>query len=496
MWIVLLLATHLLRVALLHSTVCIMLVFRMTPEQLWDATLGELELELSKANFTTWFEDTFILRQAGEQLTVGVPNAFTKTWLENKYHDSIIRALRRISDDGVRLVAYEVSTRKEVVSPVVAEEAPVQEVVARPTQQPIEPQQRQTAAQNATDKQLANQIGFNPDATFVNFIVGKKNELAHAACVAVAERPGEVYNPLFIYGGVGLGKTHLMQAVGHSVLKRDPKKKILYVTCETFTNEFIKLVGEGRADEFKDKYRSVDILMVDDIQFLAGKEGTQEAFFHTFNHLHQRNKQIILTSDRPPRAIPTLENRLVSRFEGGMIVDVSLPDLETRIAIVELKSRQKQFPISSEIAQFIASNVQNSVRELEGALNRVIGFHQLNNEQPNLESVKTLLSSFTQAPKRGAVTTKKILATVAQFYELDQKDLTGSSRKKELVVPRQISMYLMREEVHASYPNIGQELGGRDHTTAMHACQKIKGLVDDDERIQNEINMIKQRLYN
>jgi len=256
------------------------------------------------------------------------------------------------------------------------------------------------------------------------------------------------------------------------------------------------LVGEGRADEFKDKYRSVDILMVDDIQFLAGKEGTQEAFFHTFNHLHQRNKQIILTSDRPPRAIPTLENRLVSRFEGGMIVDVSLPDLETRIAIVELKSRQKQFPISSEIAQFIASNVQNSVRELEGALNRVIGFHQLNNEQPNLESVKTLLSSFTQAPKRGAVTTKKILATVAQFYELDQKDLTGSSRKKELVVPRQISMYLMREEVHASYPNIGQELGGRDHTTAMHACQKIKGLVDDDERIQNEINMIKQRLYN
>ncbi len=472
----------------------------MTPEQLWDATLGELELELSKANFTTWFEDTFILQQNGRQLTVGVPNAFTKTWLENKYHDSIVKALRRISDDGVRLVSYEVSAHKDGAARA---EQPKEAVAATPEViSPIIKQRKSsvggktTAAQAATDRQIANQAGFNPEATFGNFVVGKKNELAHAACLAVTERPGEVYNPLFIYGGVGLGKTHLMQAVGHSVRQKDAKKKILYVTCETFTNEFIKLVGEGRADEFKDKYRTVDILMVDDIQFLAGKEGTQEAFFHTFNHLHQRNKQIILTSDRPPRAIPTLENRLVSRFEGGMIVDVSLPDLETRIAIVELKSKQKAFPISSDIAQFIASNVQNSVRELEGALNRVIGYHQLNNEKPTLESVKSLLASFTQAPKRGAVTTKKILTTVSQFYEIDQKDITGSSRKKELVVPRQIAMYLMREEVHASYPNIGQELGGRDHTTAMHACQKIKRLVDEDERISNEINMIKQRLYN
>ena len=477
----------------------------MSPEQLWNAALGELELELSKANFTTWFEDTFILKREGEKMTVGVPNAFTKTWLENKYHDSIIKALRRISEENTLLVVYEVSTKKEASPSAFIDEKATKEKKETQNQEKFSPQP--PTIQNTTSKKVSTTspqksspkisgIGLNPDATFINFIVGKKNELAHAACLAVSENPGESYNPLFIYGGVGLGKTHLMQAVGHAVLEKNPKSNILYVTCETFTNEFIRLVGEGRADEFKEKYRSVDILMVDDIQFLAGKEGTQEAFFHTFNHLHQRNKQIILTSDRPPRAIPTLENRLISRFEGGMIVDVNLPDLETRIAILELKSRQKNFDINAEIAQYIASNIQNSIRELEGALNRVIGFHQLNNEIPTLDSVKTLLTSFSQGPKRGAVTTKKILATVTQFYDIEMKDITGNSRKKELVVPRQIAMYLMREEVHASYPNIGQELGGRDHTTAMHGCQKIKKLVDEDEKIQSEINMIKQRLYN
>ncbi|MFH1426897.1 MAG: chromosomal replication initiator protein DnaA [Candidatus Kerfeldbacteria bacterium] len=473
----------------------------MSPEQLWNATLGELELELSKANFTTWFEDTFIMRLSSETITVGVPNAFTKTWLENKYHETIIKALRRISDSDIRVIDYEVSTRQAGEVAVEAEEEQAAPEVESISQYISQPTHTVTVSSTAGSQSKAGPIdddalGLNPQYTFDHFVVGKKSELAHAACLAVSERPGTVYNPLFIYGGVGLGKTHLMQAVGHAVLNRDPSKKLLYVTCETFTNEFIKLVGEGRADEFKDKYRSVDILMVDDIQFLAGKEGTQEAFFHTFNHLHQRNKQILLTSDRPPRAIPTLEGRLVSRFEGGMIVDVNLPDLETRIAIVKRKSTDKNFPISPEIAQFIASNVQNNVRELEGALNRVIGFHQLNNTKPTLESVKALLASFSHTPKRGAVTTKKILTTVSQYFEVEQKDLTGNSRKKELVNPRQIAMFLMREEVHASYPNIGQELGGRDHTTAMHACQKITRLVDEDEKTQSDINMIKQRLYN
>ncbi len=476
-----------------------LLMLLMTTEQLWNATLGELELELSKANFTTWFEETFILSKDSSNVVVGVPNAFTKTWLENKYHGSIVKALRRISEDDVLAVTYKVSSKQKAEeesledkqSEPVAEKSIVPEKPAKKQQETVVMEEQEAKQVPAADEQ-----GLNPRYTFDNFVVGKKNELAHAACLAVAERPGLIYNPLFIYGGVGLGKTHLMQAVGHSVQEQLPEKKILYVTCENFTNEFIRLVGQGRADEFKEKYRSVDLLMVDDIQFLAGKEGTQEAFFHTFNHLHQRNKQIILTSDRPPRAIPTLEHRLVSRFEGGMIVDVNIPDLETRIAILKQKCGERGFELSQEIAQFIASNVQNNIRELEGALNRVIAYQQLNNEAPTVESVKTLLSSFSQTPKRGAVTTKKILSTVADYYEVEQKGLVGNSRKKELVVPRQISMYLMREEVHASYPNIGQELGGRDHTTAMHACQKIKNLLEEDEKLQNDINLIKQRLYN
>lgn len=485
----------------------------MSPEQLWNAALGELELELSKANFTTWFEGTFILRIDGSTVVVGVPTAFTKTWLEKKYHHSIIKALRRISDDDVRIVSYEVTTKQapprpprqaitaqssQSVQTATEQTSTEQSIPNNTTTTASAPTQNTVTILSAPDKEriLQNNIGLNPRYTFDNFVVGKKNELAHAACLAVAERPGYVYNPLFIYGGVGLGKTHLMQAVGHAVLEKFPDKKILYVTCEAFTNEFIRSVGEGLAEQFKDKYRSVDILMVDDIQFLAGKEGTQEQFFHTFNHLQQQNKQVILTSDRPPRAIPTLEPRLFSRLEGGMIVDVNTPDLETRIAILKHKCDEKGYVLSPEIMQFIASNVQHNIRELEGALNRVIAAHQLHKEEPTLSSVQALLSSFSQTSKRGAVTTKKILSTVAEFYDVEVGDLTGNSRKKELVVPRQISMYLMREEIHASYPNIGQELGGRDHTTAMHACQKISRVADEDEKIQNDINMIKQRLYN
>lgn len=467
----------------------------MTVDQLWHATLGELELELSKANFTTWFDNTFILEISNGDITVGVPNAFTKTWLENKYHTSILKALKRISDDDVTRVCYQVTNGKRQAT---LEQLPAAVVRAE------EERSKKPVAYGTVTVAVAPQsvgahneeVGLSPGYKFENFIVGKKNELAHAACLAAAERPGLVYNPLFIYGGVGLGKTHLMQAVGHAALERNPQLKVLYVTCETFTNEFIKMVGEGRADEFKEKYRSVDILMVDDVQFLAGKEGTQEAFFHTFNHLHQRNKQVLLTSDRPPRAIPTLEHRLISRFEGGMIVDVSQPDLETRIAILSQKCREKGYELPQEIATFIASNVQNNVRELEGALNRIMAYHELHKEPPTVASVKGLLSTLSHEPKRGAVTTSKIISTVSEFFEVEEKNLMGNSRKKQLVVPRQIAMYLMREEVHASYPNIGQELGGRDHTTAMHACQKIARLVEEDDKLENDIGMIKQRLYN
>jgi chromosomal replication initiator protein len=478
----------------------------MTADELWNAVLGELELEISKPNFVTWFDNTFLYSFDNGDVTIGVPSAFTKTWLEKQYHTSIVKALRRISEEDVKTVHYKVASKAHSKE-ADATESPASTATTTSTQSTSSsstttetrtPQKEMIAGvqQTLQAADIASVYGLNPRYTFKNFVVGKKNELAHAACMAAAEQPGTAYNPLFIYGGVGLGKTHLMQAVGHTILEKDPTKKILYVTCETFTNEYIKSVGEGRADEFKNKYRSVDVLMVDDIQFLAGKEGTQEAFFHTFNHLHQSNKQILLTSDRPPRAIPTLENRLISRFEGGMIVDVSLPDLETRIAILSQKCREKGYHIRPEIMQFIASNVQNNIRELEGALNRVIAYHELNKKTPTIESVQSILQSFSSAPKRSAVTTKKVLEVVAQYFDISLENLRGNSRKKELVVPRQISMFLMREEVHASYPNIGDELGGRDHTTAMHAHQKINQLKDKDEKIENDINLIKQRLYN
>ncbi|MHA1757637.1 MAG: chromosomal replication initiator protein DnaA, partial [Promethearchaeota archaeon] len=317
-----------------------------------------------------------------------------------------------------------------------------------------------------------------------------------AACRAVVKNPGNTYNPLFIYGGVGLGKTHLLQAIGHEALKQR-NKKILYVTSEKFTNEYIQAVKNGRAKEFKDLYRNVDFLLIDDIQFIAGKESTQEEFFHTFNHLHQSNKQIVLTSDRPPQAIPALEKRLLSRFEWGMIADISSPDLETRIAILEKKTKEKNYNINKEVINFIATNIQNNVRELEGVLNRLIAYHQFNNTPINLENAKKIIDSITSiSSHKKSVTPKEIIKTVAQFYDLKIEDIMGKSREKRFAYPRQIIMYLMREEIKSSYPSIGQELGGRDHTTAMHAFHKISQDIENDERIRQEINAIKQRLYN
>lgn len=464
----------------------------MNSEQLWQATLGELELSLSKANFTTWLKNTFILNYLEDKVCIGVPNAFTKTWLENKYHSQIFKALQNITDYKIKEVTYRVAAQKEVSSEDKTEDkketsAPTKKEEAKP-----ESTETKIKVKVAQDKDLA----LNPRYTFEQFVVGKKTELAHAACLAVSEKPGTVYNPLFIYGGVGLGKTHLMQAIGHKILQDYPEKRILYATCEKFTNEYIKSVTLGQADKFKDKYRSVDLLLIDDIQFLTGKEGTQEAFFHTFNHLHQADKQIIITSDRAPKAIPTLESRLTSRFEWGMIVDVGAPDLETRIAILKFKCEEKNYQLSEEVVNFLATSIQSNIRELEGALNRIIATHQLKQKQPSLDEVKQLLSSIVSAPKKSALTAKKVLQTVTSYFEVKVSEITGACRKKELVVPRQIVMFLMREEMHSSYPNIGQELGGRDHTTAMHAYNKIVKQLEDDEKMQQDINLIKQRLYN
>jgi chromosomal replication initiator protein len=336
----------------------------------------------------------------------------------------------------------------------------------------------------------------NPKYTFETFIVGKGNELAHAAAIAVSENPGQKYNPLFVYGGVGLGKTHLVQAIGNAVLAKNPEAKVMYVTCEKFTSEFIFAVKSGRGKEFKDTYRTVDLLMIDDIQFLTGKDGTQEEFFHTFNALHQANKHVVLTSDRPPKQIPALEHRLISRFEWGMTVDISSPDFETRIAILETKCKERNYDIDPEIVKYIATIVQSNVRELEGALNKIIAYHQFKNTKPTLDTAKNLLSTFGPTQSKKNVTAKHIINTVSSYYDVTVADMSGKCREKRLAFPRQVIMYLMREEMSASYPSIGHELGGRDHTTAMHAYDKIQRELENSPKVRQDMDLIKQRLYN
>lgn len=470
----------------------------MDSKQLWDACLGELELTLTKANFTTWFKHTFILEYKDAVAIIGVPNAFTKTWMENKYQPKILKSLQQTTDGQIKQVSFKVApfSKREIVAvPEPTKVAPKPETapVPKPAPVPVTATVIKTKP-IVVQKPLTNPV-LNPKHTFDTFVVGKKTELAYAACRAVSENPATIYNPLFIYGGVGLGKTHLMQAVGNAILQKFADKRVLYSACETFTNEFIKSITMGQADTFKNKYRSVDVLLIDDIQFLAGKEGTQEAFFHTFNFLHQNNKQIVISSDRPPKAIPTLEDRLVSRFEWGMIVDVGAPDLETRIAILNTKCKEKNIRLEDTIIQFIATAVQNNIRELEGALNRVVAATQLTNTRPTVESVKGLLSSIVQAPKRGAITAKQVLLAVAEYYAITVEALTGGSRKKELVMSRQIAMYIMRQEMSASYPTIGQELGGRDHTTAMHAFNKIQQDISANDKLAQDVTLIKQKIY-
>lgn len=456
----------------------------MTNYEVWQAVLADFELKLSKANFTTWFRSTGIARYENGEVIICVPNTFTKSWLEKKFHSSVVKSLERVTGKPIRKVEYAVDNVKNIDE---YECTAAQETIVSTLHTPLYKPQPKTM--------VAQKFGLNPTYTFANFIVGKGNELAHAAAQAVAARPGEAYNPLFIYGGVGLGKTHLLQAVGHAMLEINPQTKILYVTSEKFTTEFVNMVKEGRAKEFKDRYRNVDLLLIDDIQFIGGKEGTQDEFFHTFNELHQQGKQVVMTSDRPPKAIPALEDRLRSRFEWGMIADVSSADLETRIAIVQAKAQEKKFELEYDIAQLIATEIQSNIRELEGALNKVIASHQLRNEKPSKQSVKSILSSFAEQSMRSSVTPRELIAEVAKFFDIDINDVLGKSREKRLAFPRQIIMFLLREELKLSYPAIGDELGGRDHTTAMHAHTKISSQIEEDLKLKQDMELIKQRMY-
>lgn len=451
----------------------------MTNQQLWQSVLGEIEVNLSRANFTTWFKNTFISIIEEDKIVISVPNTFTKAWLEKKYHKNILEALENIMQKKISEILYKVEPTKKVL-----EAPPVDSITSLES----------TDGQVEKQELKLNRFGLNDRYTFESFIVGKGNQLAHAACKAVAAKPGTAYNPLYIYGGVGLGKTHLLQAIGHELSKTTDK--ILYATSERFTNDYIHALRTGRAKEFKDFYRNVDVLLIDDVQFIGGKDSTQEEFFHTFNELHQTNRQIVVSSDRQPKAITSLEKRLQSRFEWGMIVDVIQPDLETRTAILEAKSKEKEYELSDEVLTYIATIVQNNIRELEGALNRVIAYIQFNQAEPSLDNVKEILTNVISGVQSKSITPKSIIEIVAKFYDIQIEDITGKSRKKELVVPRQVAMYLMREKINTSFPTIGHEFGGRDHTTAIHACNKVAREIKEENRIKQEIESICQLIYN
>ena len=454
----------------------------MTNEELWKSALGEIELSISKANFKTWFKNTAILSNTDGVIVIGVPNGFAKEWLENKYKIFIMRALRNIQDD-VKNVSCVIS----LSSLGSQSEHPIDAVIPAKVSAP-------PAFKTQKIAEISQRNNLNSKYTFENFVVGGSNELAKAACYAVSQNLGRVYNPLFIYGGVGLGKTHLLQSIGNEILKINPQSQIQYITSERFTNELIESIKTQKIDEFKEFYRQIDLLIIDDVQFLSGKEKTQEEFFHIFNYLYQLNKQIVLSSDRAPKAIPTLEERLRSRFEGGMIADVSRPDFETRVAILRKKAANEDVSIENNAIEYIAQNITNNIRELEGAFNRVAVSAQLTKQTITENYASSLLSEIISSGKRKGLNYKHIIKVICDFYDIKPDDLVMKNRKQEVAKPRQIAMYLMRTELQYSYPGIGEKMGRRDHTTAIHAFEKINQLLEVDKKLSEEVAHLKEQL--
>lgn len=456
----------------------------MDREEIWKHVLAELELNLSRASFLTWFKETSIADVTGGAVTISVPNGFAKNWLQDKYHKPILRALRNIAND-IREVTYVVGAPERVGS------MPRQK--PRPTPRPpfLEiPQERLELRESSVDPES----GLNPRYTFEHFVVGSFNELAHAAAQAVVKGLGSTYNPLFIYGGVGLGKTHLIQAIGNEALHGHPTLKVRYLPSEKYMGEIVDAINGKFMNQLKERYRSVDLLVVDDIQFIARTEKMQEEFFHTFNALYEKNKQVVISSDKPPAAIPTLEQRLRSRFEGGMIADIGEPDLETRLAILRAKLQTKNLIMPAGVLECVAETVKSNIRDLEGALNRLVLRTTMSAAPLSVEEVKKILSQVTSAPRRFA-SPKKVIRVVSEFYDVSEKELVDRSRKKEIVKPRQIAMFLLREELKCSFPFIGEKLGKKDHTTAIHAYKKITADLSTNPTLEVELKTLKERIY-
>ncbi len=453
----------------------------MTNEELWKAVLGEMELSLTRANFTTWFKNTSIISKDKNAVLVSVPNGFIKEWLENKFNKRILQSIRNHSPE-TREIKYTIGRPKV-------------DLVKQDLSKMILDAELEDKPEADLDKDLDKATNLNRKYSFDSFVVGSNNELAHAAASAVTKNLGRLYNPLFLYGGVGLGKTHLLQAIGNKISSENRERRVFYVPAEKFTAEMVECIRNKTIEEFKNRYSKLDLLMIDDVQFIAGKERTQDIVFSTFNELYGKNKQIILSSDRPPQAIPALEERLRSRFQGGMVADVGAPEFETRLAILKLKASEKNYELTPEVLTYIATHIQKNVRELEGALNRVVAFSQIYNKAPDLKEVKNILNTYLSTPYR-KTSPQTILKSVADFYSISLADLVKRSRKKEVVKPRQIAMFLLREETKLSFPEIGQKLGGRDHSTVIHACEKIRGEVSVDEPLKQELVLIKERIYN
>ena len=469
----------------------------MTNAELWQAALGEIELSISKANFSTWFKNTTILSKENGKVVIGVPNGFAKEWLENKYNTYIFRALRNFQEDikEISCVIYNLDQPATNSDGRKVDSIAHASIGGKSIENPYAYAPGQSMATQASYSQKPHENNINHRYTFENFIIGENNELARAACYAVSQNLGKVYNPLFIYGGVGLGKTHLLQSIGNEVLEKDASKKIKYITSERFANELIDSIRNQTVNDFKATYAAIDLLIIDDVQFLAGKEKTQIEFFHIFNALYQINKQIVIRSDRPPRAIATLEDRLRSRFEGGMIADIGQPDLETRMAILKNKAAEKNFYLDEEALRFIAENVKNNIRELEGALNRIVAGCEFNNKLPTLKFVQQTLAEIISAGKKKGVQTQHIIEAVSQYFNIPIKELIEKGRKKEVSYARQLAMYLMRKELNASYPGIGSQFGGRDHTTAMHAFEKVSKDIEANEKIREDVAMLREKVY-
>ena len=450
-----------------------------TTHSLWQSVLGEIELSVSHATFATWFQNTELLDDDEDNITIAVPNVFAIRQFQIKYDDQVKSILKKNGVDA-KTIHYVVNTKGKKT------------VINRETTKTAPPKEEFMQLPATRTEQIASNT-LNPRYSFDNFIVGSSNDLAYTACHTVANSPGTKYNPLFLYGGVGLGKTHLMQAVGNKIKATDPSARILYINTETFTKEFIEMIRFKKSG-FSEKYRNVDVLIIDDMQFIAGKEKVQEEFFHTFNALHQANKQIIISSDKPPKSIPTLTERLRSRFEWGMAIDIQMPDFETRCAIIQAKANLSGVTLSKETVEYLAGNIKTNIRELEGALNQLLAYAEMRGVEPDISTAEGLIGNVRRTRPQH-LTAKQIIDRTAKYFQISTIEICSAKRDKHIVLPRQIAMYLLRSELHLSFPKIAGELGRKDHTTAIHSIEKIEKAIKLDFSIREHVAEIKDKLY-